>query len=95
MSTSEPLRDIEAKAFEAQYAGDYAAAIGHWLNLVRRQPNWESGNPYYNLANCYFEMGRIAEAEEAYRKAADIAPEDDMFVDALNSLIEARRAGYL
>ena len=95
MSMSESLQNIESKAFEAQNAGEYTAAIGHWLNLIRRQPNWEFGYAHYNLDNCYVRMRRIAEAEEAYRKAMDIAPEDELFADALNSLLDARRAGTL
>ena len=89
---TDELRITEAKAFAAQKAGDYNDAARLWLDLICRAPCWEFGYLYYNLANCYVRLARLDEAEQAYKRAISVAPEDQMFSEALQSLLQARDA---
>jgi gamma-glutamyltranspeptidase/glutathione hydrolase len=47
------------------------------------------------LADCYTRLGELNLAEEAYRSAIDLAPEDGLFAAGLRSLVDARSAGHL
>lgn len=87
------LRDIEARALEAQRAGDFELAATLWRTLIVEAPGWENGYPHYYLADCLTRLGRVDMAEEAYRKAIEIAPEDKLFALGLQSLLDARKSG--
>jgi tetratricopeptide (TPR) repeat protein len=89
------LRELEAAALEAQRDGRFYDAIPMWNTILARQPTWEHGYAHYYLADCYTRTGQISLAEDAYRMAIAIAPEDTLFSDTLNSLLEARRLGNI
>jgi tetratricopeptide (TPR) repeat protein len=89
------LRELEAKALAAQRSENWDLAVAVWNSILADQPNWESGYGYYNLADCYTRLGQLDSAEAAYRQAISIAPEDSLFSETLESLVEARRAGHI
>ena len=89
------LRELEAMALEAQKQGQYDRAIEFWSQLLGEAPSWESGYAHYYLADCYLRSGQVALAEKAYREAISISPGDTLFSDALTSLQDAKRAGYV
>jgi tetratricopeptide (TPR) repeat protein len=89
------LRQIEARAFAAQKAGRYADAIGLWRSILDAQPNWEHGYAQYYLADCYVRTKQFQCAEEAYRRAVEIGPQDKLFTAALQSFLQARQSGAL
>lgn len=89
------LRALEADAFAAQRSEDWPAALALWTRILASQPNWECGYGYYNQADCYTRLGQLDSAEEAYRRAILVAPEDSLFSDTLESLVEARKLGRI
>jgi tetratricopeptide (TPR) repeat protein len=91
----EDVREKEAQAIAAQNEGDFENAIQIWKQILGAYPNWEHGYAHYHLANCYVDAAQIDLAVEAYRKAIAIAPEDTMFSEALDSLLEARKMGHI
>ncbi len=90
-----PLRDVECQALNFQKSGKYIAAIELWKNIVQKNPEWERGYPYYYMADCYCRLKLFDDAENFYRMASKVAPEDEMFSTALESFIEARKSGVL
>jgi tetratricopeptide (TPR) repeat protein len=87
--------EIEKRAFEAERAGQYQAAIGLWREIIEIVPNWEHGYAHYNLAHCCTCTGQLDEAEQAYRRAIELEPQNEMFSIALQSLVDARRSGAI
>jgi tetratricopeptide (TPR) repeat protein len=92
---SQNPRDVEARALQAQKAGEYRVAIELWRAIIELQPNWEHGYAHYYLADCYIMVGDSDRAEQEYRRAIDLAPQDELFSIALQSLVDARRSGVL
>ena len=88
-------RQVELRALEAQQAGDFVGAIALWNELLKEYPNWELGYSHYSLADCYTRIGELDLAEEAYKKAMSLSPQDTLFSNALESFVSARAAGYL
>lgn len=70
----------DAKAIEFFNLGRYSEAAAEFAEGVKREP----GNSVYlnNLGLAYFRMERIAEAEDAYKKALAINP---VYPEALNN----------
>jgi tetratricopeptide (TPR) repeat protein len=89
------LRELEADALTAQRLENWSAALALWSTILADRPNWEGGYGYYYLADCYTRLGQLDSAEEAYRRAISIAPEDSLFSEALGSLVEARKLGHI
>lgn len=89
------VRQKEQQALAAQIEGDFERAIMIWNQILAAYPDWEHGFTHYNLAGCYEEAGQIDLAIETYRTAIKISPKDPMFSDALKSLMEARKSGYI
>jgi len=89
------LRELEKIALQAQMSGRWQDAINAWLTLLEIEPRWELGYAHYHLADCYLRIGQVDQSELAYRKALEFDPQDSMFTDALESFLNARRAGYI
>lgn len=70
-----------------RHGGDPSRAIPEYLATIELDPSF--GAAYMQLAWAYTLAGRYAEADEAYRKYADLAAEPDTL--ALSALIAARR----
>jgi tetratricopeptide (TPR) repeat protein len=92
---SQNLRETETLALAAQKAGEYGAAIRLWRAIIDIQSNWKHGYAHYYLADCYTRIGEFNRAEEEYRTAIELEPENEMFSIALESLIDARRSEVL
>jgi Flp pilus assembly protein TadD len=76
-------REIEKHALEAQRAGQYELAISLWREIIEMAPNWEHGYAHYYLADCYTCTGQLDEAEQAYRKAIELEPQNEMFSERI------------
>jgi tetratricopeptide (TPR) repeat protein len=92
---SEDLRETETRALKAQKVGDFGAAIDLWRAIIEIQPNWEHGYAHYYLADCYTRIGEFDKAEQEYKAAIQLEPQNEMFSTALQSIIDARRSGIL
>lgn len=65
----------QVKLFNAQqrfYAGDYDAALKIYSDVLTTKPN--DAGIIFHIAECYFEMGKFAEATERANKAKSIDP---------------------
>jgi tetratricopeptide (TPR) repeat protein len=91
----EGVRQKEAEALAAEKEGDFKRAIQIWEKILEAYPRWELGFAHYNLAGCYTCAGHIDLAVETYRKAIALSPNDPMFTEALESVLEARRLGHI
>jgi small glutamine-rich tetratricopeptide repeat-containing protein alpha len=89
------LVEMEKRALEAQRAGQYESAIRLWREIIEIVPNWEHGYAHYYLADCYTRTGQFDEAEQAYRRAIELEPQNEMFSSGLQSFIDARRSGAI
>ncbi|MBZ5637675.1 MAG: tetratricopeptide repeat protein [Acidobacteriia bacterium] len=73
--------DRLARAVELEAYGSIDDAISAYRSLVTERPSW--GLAWTDLGNAEARSGQFREAEEAYRRAIAIEPEDR---DALNNL---------
>lgn len=89
------VRELEAQAHIAQKTGDYETAIRLYNEILSAYPRWELGYTHYVLAGCYVHVGQIDLAIETYRQAIALDSNETMFTDGLNSLLEARKLGYV
>ena len=92
---TQALIDIEKRALKSQTAGEYENAIKLWCEIIQTAPNWEHGNAHHNLAHCYFMTTQFDEAERAYRNAVEREPQNEMFSNALQSFVDAKRSGVI
>lgn len=72
LMTAQPLAAVEQQdpvsAAMAQFKrGDYAAALARFLSLDKGR---QSPQTHYNIAVCYYRLGRFAEAQASFHKAA-------------------------
>ncbi len=51
------LVKLEKYALEAMNRGDYRQAIALYSEIVERNPYWEHGQAFYDLAGCYWDIG--------------------------------------
>lgn len=67
-------RDHFVKGNEAYKAGDYEAALNHYLEA---EPYTEGRDINYNLGNAYFKLGEIPESILYYERALRFAPSNE------------------
>jgi tetratricopeptide (TPR) repeat protein len=68
------MNAIFHKANELYEQGKYDEAIEEYAKLTGG--NYESGNIYYNIGNCYFKKGRIGKTILYYERARKLMPRD-------------------
>lgn len=68
-------------------AGQWCEAASGFEQILAVQPDWEHGYGWFNLAECYEEIGRIDEAGVAYRKAEILSPSDSVLVGGRASFL--------
>jgi hypothetical protein len=56
------LVELETKALDLRNAGKFAEAAEIFSAIVRERPDWEHGLAFYDLANCYEDMGHFDKA---------------------------------
>ena len=81
------LVEMERRARALRDAGDLKGAIELFSAIVERQPDWEHGMCYYEIAGCYEDLGEIAKAEPFYRKALIFDPENEIYMGGLASFL--------
>jgi len=73
-------------ANQACMEGRYADALDLYSSL--KKVGWEDAALYYNMGNCYYELGQLGEAIQYYEKALVLEPQDE---DILHNLAFANR----
>ena len=57
--------------------GQYERTLPEWRKVVELAPDNASG--HYNLGAVFFQMGRLDEAQQSYRRALDIVPSSSAY----------------
>ncbi len=78
---------IEREAMQHRKDGNVSEAVRLYRQLLARQPDWENGLGFYNLASCYEVLGEISSARSAYLKALVFAPEDTVILGGYASFL--------
>lgn len=81
------LNLLEKKAIEEINKANYLEAIDLLNTLVRKNPFYEHGKAFYNLASCYEEIGDFDNAEMNYLKALEISPQNSYFLGGYASFL--------
>ena len=89
---AERLIELERKGIEASNNENYHLAVDYFKALLKANPDFEYGMTHYNLAYALDEIGNIDEAEKAYLKAIEYAPEDYVRLAGYASLVSRYRS---
>ena len=84
---SHHLVELERRALDLRNSGFLEEAAELFAKIVDEQPDWEHGMGFYNLANCYEDLGRIEMAEASYKAALRYEPENTIFLGGLASFL--------
>jgi tetratricopeptide (TPR) repeat protein len=88
MTTTETmLLDAAKHSLALKNAGQWAEAAIGFEQILAVQPDWEHGYGWFNLAECYEELGRIRDAGIAYWKAELFSPTDTNLVGGRASFL--------
>jgi tetratricopeptide (TPR) repeat protein len=85
--TTDDLIWIEREAMQHRKDGNVSEAVRLYRQLLAKQPDWENGVGFYNLASCYEDLGEILSARSAYLKALVFAPEDTLILGGYASFL--------
>jgi cytochrome c-type biogenesis protein CcmH/NrfG len=81
------LMDTARRSLALKNAGQWDEAAPGFEELLAVQPDWEHGYGWFNLAECYEEIGRTGDAGVAYRKAELLSPTDSIIVGGRASFL--------
>ena len=84
---SRELIDRENRAMAYIETGDNEKAAAEYEALLQEFPEWHNGRGWYNLAGCYEDLGRLKEAESAYRRGIPYDPNNPLLVGGLASFL--------
>ena len=84
---ADELIQLEQLALKLRHAGKAVEAVDYFKQLLERQPDWEHGDGWYNLAMCYEELGNTADAEACYRRALTYDPKNAIFLGGFASFL--------
>jgi tetratricopeptide (TPR) repeat protein len=84
---SHDLVQMEKEARAYRNAGMFDRAIELFSSIAERQPNWENGICYYEMAGCYEDLGKIDEARRYYQKALNCDPNYDVYLGGWASFL--------
>jgi tetratricopeptide (TPR) repeat protein len=79
------LEKTYSLAMKLRRSGQISEAIEQLEFVLRAHPHFEHGFANYDLAGCYEDIGQYVKAEQQYREALSINPDDPMFVGGLAS----------
>lgn len=65
---------MNEKAAQAYKAGDYEVALSHYQSML--MPGEQSADVYYNMGNCYYRLGEMAQSILYYERALLLDPSD-------------------
>ena len=74
IANSVETSQLVQKGIAAHSSGSYAEAEAIWRQILSVSPDNDAA--YNNLGNALAELGRLTEAESAYRAAIRLAPEE-------------------
>ena len=81
------LLQLWRKAFALKNAGDPQSAIPLLEQLLQLQPDWEHGHGFFDLAQCYEGIQKIADAKSAYERAIQNSPTDPILLGGFASFL--------
>ena len=81
------LSKLEESAHALMKANRWEEAANQLKQLLALQPDWEHGYGWYNLSECYEEMGRLSDARTANLRAMDFSPFDVLLVGGMADLL--------
>ena len=81
------LLQLWRKASALKNAGDLQSATSLFEQVLQSQPDWEHGYGFFQLAQCYEESRRIADARAAYERAVQISPTDPILLGGFASFL--------
>lgn len=81
------LIQMEQEGRALRQAGEFRRAVDVFTALVEKQPDWEHGLCYHEMAGCYEAMGRLQEAEQQYRLAVSYEPNCEIYLGGLASFL--------
>ena len=81
------LVELWHKACTLKNARDWQSAARLYERILLVQPDWEHGYGYFNLAECYEEIGRINDAHCAYERAVCSTPTDQILLGGFASFL--------
>ena len=67
---------LEAEGLKLMNSDDYKGALKCFQAIVDKNPNFEFGACYYDIACCFEELGELDKARENYLKAIEYNDED-------------------
>jgi tetratricopeptide (TPR) repeat protein len=70
------LTELETEALNFRNQGYLEKAAEIFAQIINRQPNYEHGMCFYDLANCLEHLGDFKKAEENYLAAIKYVPDD-------------------
>ena len=85
--TTDDLIWIEREAMQHRKDGNVSEAVRLYRQLLAKEPDWQNGVGFYNLASCYEDLGEILSARSAYLKALVFAPEDTLILAGYASFL--------
>lgn len=81
------LIETGRRALVLKNAGQWHEAASGFEAVLAVRPDWEHGYGWFNLAECYEEIGRTGEAGVAYQKAELFSPTDPVLVGGRASFL--------
>ncbi|HEC84520.1 MAG: hypothetical protein DRR08_00380 [Candidatus Parabeggiatoa sp. nov. 2] len=70
------LTELETEALNLRNQGYLEKAAEIFAQIINRQPNYEHGMCFYDLADCLEDLGDFKKAEENYLAAIKYDPDD-------------------
>jgi Flp pilus assembly protein TadD len=81
------LIDTARRSLVLKNSGQWDEAASGFEAVLAVRPDWEHGYGWFNLGECYEELGRTNDASIAYRKAELLAPTDPVLVGGRASFL--------
>lgn len=78
---------LEQEALNSLKKQNYGHAIKLFKKLINKQPDFEHGTPYYNLACCYEDIGELEKARISFKKALSFNSRDLVFLGGYASFL--------
>jgi Flp pilus assembly protein TadD len=81
------LRELEEQALALMNRGEKAKATELFKAIIRKRPDWENGEAFYDVAGCQEDLGELDKASENYRRALEYEPRNPYFLGGYASFL--------
>ena len=82
-----PLVEVEREALRLKNAGKLMDAIRNFERIVSENPEWEHGSPFFNMAQCFEDLGEVASADKNYLESLKRSPRNPYFLGSYASFL--------